>query len=136
MKYFATMIGLAVLMSAGAASACPVAGNSTIRVDCENGVAVYRGTPLKTRRTVAVQQPTIVINDIANQRLALQNERLAAQSERIGVLETQLAGSANNTRKTRYGRTYYGSPFLFGTRAGRIGPRRTHGRRVARSRRH
>ena len=121
------------LMVPAAATACPSAATSSIKVTCEQGVKVYRPAPQAYRaaRAVVERPPQI---DISAQRLALQNDRLAAQSERIDSLQAQLDAANKPKNRARYGTTYYGSPFLFGNnrsfgRRSNFGSgRRGHGR--------
>jgi len=130
------ILSLAIVGSfcaAAPAMACPKASNSSFTVQCENGVAVYRGTPLPSpARVLVIKTGGSEAAQITQQRLALQNERLAAQSERINALQADLANAQTQRRRKRYGTTYYGSPFLFGTGSSRFGARRALRRRVAR----
>jgi len=123
-----------LVMTPAVAFACPSASSSSVNVTCEQGVKVYRGTPLAHRSAPVIVQHQAK-SSISAQRMALQNERLAAQSERIDNLETQLAEANKPKRRSRYGTTYFDSPFLFGNN--RSFGRRTVGssRRGLRSRR-
>jgi len=87
------------LMAPGTAMACHNGQASSVNVTCEQGVRVYRASPMAPPAA-----PIVVYkrggNKIAKQRLALQSERLAAQAERIDALETQL-DRANQPRPRR-----------------------------------
>jgi len=132
MRTVLTLALITTFCAAAPAMACPKASNSSFTVNCENGVAVYRGTPLQSPSVIIINNAHGGQADITQQRLALQNERLAVQSERIDALQDRLSQSQKPTRRKRYGTTYYGSPFLFGTGSSRFGARRALRRRVAR----
>lgn len=99
-KFALSLAGLAMMLP-GTAMACHHAKASSVNVNCEQGVRVYRGTPL-----AAPVAPRVIVkqtnnNNLAAERAALQSERLAAQAERIDALENRLEES-NRPRRRIY----------------------------------
>lgn len=87
-------------MAPGTAMACHNGNASSVNVNCEQGVRVYRATPM------AAPAASVIIHKrsnhkIAKQRLALQNERLAAQADRIDALENQVEEANRPSQRRR-----------------------------------
>ena len=86
------------MMVPSSAMACHYGQSSSINVSCEQGVRVYRASPM-----AAPAAPVIVYkrshDGFASQRAALQNERLAVQSERIDALENQMERASQPQRR-------------------------------------
>jgi curli biogenesis system outer membrane secretion channel CsgG len=97
-KLTLSLVALAMMIPS-TAMACHHAQSSSVQVRCEQGVKVYRATPM-----AAPAAPIIVYkgtnNDFAAQRATLQSERLAVQSGRIDALENQL-DEANRPQRRR-----------------------------------
>lgn len=89
------------MMVPGTAMACHHGQPSSVNVSCEQGVRVYRATPM-----AAPAAPVVVYkranNGFAKQHAALQSERLAAQADRIDALESRLENSQRQPRRRGY----------------------------------
>ena len=87
-KLTLSLVALAMMIPS-TAMACHHGQSSSVAVSCEQGVRVYRATPMAAPAApLAVYKQ--IDNGFATQRAALQNERLAAQSDRIAALENEL----------------------------------------------
>lgn len=102
------------MMIPSTAMACHHAQSSSVNVSCEQGVRVYRATPM-----AAPVAPAVIYkrtdNGFAAQRAALQNERIAAQSDRIDALENQLDRANRPQRRRIYSApvgAFGGAPFV------------------------
>ena len=104
-KLALSLLSVAMLLPS-TAMACHHAKASSINVSCEQGVRVYRGTPLAAPVAPRViVQPVQRNNNFSAQRAALQSERLAFQSDRIDALESRL-----DDRTRRRGRRIFSAP--------------------------
>ncbi len=115
-KLSLSIFALSLCFPMTAMASCPNWANSSIVPACENGVKVYRGTPMAAPYVPVVVQDNREADQINAQRLALQNERLAAQAERIDGLESQLDEAQQPRSRSRYGRRYYAPIGAFGGR--------------------
>jgi len=101
MRKFALSLASLAMMLPSTAMACHHAQASSVNVSCEQGVRVYRATPL-----AAPAAPIVIVkrannNNFSVQRAILQSERLAAQAERIDTLESRLE-ETNRPRRRIY----------------------------------
>ena len=100
MRKLALSFAAIAMMVPGTAMACHNGQASSINVNCEQGVRVYRATPL-----AAPAAPIVVYkrgnNDVAKQRAALQSERLASQADRLDALESRLEDAERPQRRRR-----------------------------------
>lgn len=98
-KLTLSLLALA-FMAPGTAMACHNGNTSSVNVNCEQGVRVYRATPM-----AAPAAPAIIhkrsSHKVAKQRLALQSERLAAQADRIDALENKLDEANRPSQRRR-----------------------------------
>jgi len=102
-KYF-MMMSFAAFLAPQAALACASTSSSSISVDCQAGVQVYRGTPLSAP-TITIQR---VQDRASTQAFAVQQALIRAQDRRIDSLEDSLKQATNppRTRRGRYNRSF------------------------------
>ena len=99
MRKLALSLTAAAMMVPSTALACHQGQASSVNVSCEQGVRVYRATPMaRPAAPIVIRQKTH--NGAIQQRAALQSERLALQAERIDALESRLE-EANRPQRRR-----------------------------------
>ena len=102
------------MMVPGTAMACHHGQSSSVNVSCEQGVRVYRASPMAAPAVpIVVYKPAH--NTLATQRAALQSERLAAQADRIDALENQFVRAERPQRRRIYSApvgAFGGAPFV------------------------
>lgn len=107
MRKYLIVMSLAAFLAPQAALACPSMSSSSIAVNCESGVSVYRGSPLAAP-VIRVQpkQRGAAAKALASSQQAL----IAAQERRINALEDNvdnLEQRANPSRsRGRYNRNF------------------------------
>ena len=104
MRKYLIVMSLAAFLAPQAALACPSTSPSSITVNCESGVSVYRGSPLAAP-VIRVQpkQRGAAAKALASSQQAL----IAAQERRINALEDNLEQRANPPRsRGRYNRNF------------------------------
>ena len=105
MRKLALSLTAAAMMLPSTALACHNGSTSSVNVSCEQGVRVYRATPIAAPAApIIIRQKTR--NSAAQQRAALQSERLALQSERINALESRL----EEANRPQQGRRIFSAP--------------------------
>lgn len=101
MRKLTLSLSVIAMMVPSAAMAGHSGQNSSINVTQEQGVRVYRTTPM-----AAPAAPVVIYkranNNAAKQRAALQAERLALQAERIDALENRLENAERPQRRRIY----------------------------------
>lgn len=104
-KFALSFAALIMMLPSAAIAACYHGPASSVNVSCEQGVRVYRASPM-----AAPAAPVIIYNqrndDLSQQRAALQSERLAAQADRLAALESRL----EQTERPRRRRNVYSAP--------------------------
>ena len=103
-KYLIVVMSLAAFLAPQAALACASTSLSSISVDCQAGVQVYRGSPLSAP-AIPVQR---VQDRASTQAFTSQQALISAQDRRIDSLEDSLEQATNppRTRRGRYNRNF------------------------------
>lgn len=101
-KYFMVML-LAGFLAPQASLACPSINQSTIKVNCESGVSVYRGTPLAAPNVRVQPKQRHAASKTVN---ASQQALIAAQERRINALEDNLERAHQPQSRGRYNRSF------------------------------